>query len=99
MTISLKHQIWEGVKIFEKQDNHKSKTYKFTKTRKKRTQAKNRRKSSNHKKKNKKGKEQKKKHRINQKTRLKMAINTYLSIITPNFNGTCAPHLKTQSGT
>ena len=76
----------------------KSKTYKFTKTRKKRTQAKNRRKSSNHKKKNKKGKEQKKKHRINQKTRLKMAINTYLSIITPNFNGTCAPHLKTQSG-
>ena len=98
MTISLKHQIWEGVKIFEKQDNYKSKTYKFTKTRKKRTQAKNRRKSSNHKKKNKKGKEQKKKHRINQKTRLKMAINTYLSIITPNLNGTCAPHLKTQSG-
>ena len=82
MTISLKHQIWEGVKIFEKQDNHKSKTYnKFTKTRKKRTQAKNRRIHQTTKRKTKKEKKgtKKKNHRINQKTRFKMTINTYLS--------------------
>ena len=36
------------------------------------------------------------KHRINWKTRFKMAINTYLSIITLNVNGLNAP-IKRQS--
>ena len=40
---------------------------------------------------NQKRKEEKKKHRINWKTRFKMAINTYLSIITLNVNGLDAP--------
>ena len=39
----------------------------------------------------------KKKHKINRKTRFKMAINTYLSIITLNVNGLNAP-IKRQSG-
>ena len=39
----------------------------------------------------------KKKHRINWKTRFKMAINTYISIITLNVNGLNAP-IKRQSG-
>ena len=45
-------------------------------------------KSSNHRKKN---KGTKKKHRINWKTRFKMAINTYASIIILNVNGLNAP--------
>ena len=64
----------------------------FTKTQKKGTQAYYKRKSSNHKgksKKNKKG--TKKTSKINWKTRFKMAINTYLSIITLNVNGLNAP--------
>ena len=40
---------------------------------------------------NQKRKEEKKKHRINWKTRFKMAINTYLSIITLNVNGMNIP--------
>ena len=36
-------------------------------------------------------KRKKEKHRINWKTRFKTAINTYLSIITLNFNGLNAP--------
>ena len=47
---------------------------------------KHKRKSSNHKKKG-----TKKKHRINWKTRFKMAINTYVPIITLNVNGLNAP--------
>ena len=39
----------------------------------------------------------KKKPRINWKTRLKMAINTYVSIIILNVNGLSTP-IKTQSG-
>ena len=39
----------------------------------------------------------KEKHRINWKTRFKMAINAYLSIITLNINGLKAP-IKRQSG-
>ena len=38
-----------------------------------------------------------KRNRINWKTRFKMAINMYLSIITLNVNGLNAP-IKTQSG-
>ena len=49
----------------------------------------------NKKKKKKRKKKEKKrgeeKHRINWKTRFKMAINTYLSIITLNVNGLNAP--------
>ena len=40
---------------------------------------------------NKKKKRRKEKHRINWKTRFKMAINTYLSIITLNVSGLNAP--------
>ena len=43
------------------------------------------------KKKERKKKRRKEKHRINWKTRFKMAINTYLSIITLNVNGLNAP--------
>ena len=39
----------------------------------------------------KKDKGRKDKHRVNWKTRFKMAINTYLSIITLNVNGLNAP--------
>ena len=73
--------------ILEKQGNHKSKPNNtLTKTQKKRTQAQNKRKSSNQKK-----KRTKEKHRINWKIRFKMAINTYLSIITLNVNRLNAP--------
>ena len=41
-----------------------------------------------------KKKDRKEKHRINWKTRFKMAINTYLSIITLNVNGLNAPIKK-----
>ena len=60
----------------------------------KRREHKHKIKSSNHKRK-KKG--TKKKHRINWKTRFKMTINTYVSIITLNVNGLNAP-IKRQSG-
>ena len=39
----------------------------------------------------------KEKHRINWKTKFKMAVNTYLSVITLNVNALNAP-IKTQSG-
>ena len=78
--------------MLEKQSKHKSKKYNiFTKTQKKRTQAYYKRKPSNHKRKNKKKKKKYKinwkKYKINWKTRFKMAINTFLSIITLNVNG------------
>ena len=58
----------------------------FTKTKKKRHKHKIK---GNHPTTKKKG--TKEKHRINWKTRFKMAINTYLSIITLNVNGLNAP--------
>ena len=45
-----------------------------------------------------KKKKKKEKHRINWKTRFKMAINTYLSIITLNVNGLNAPSKRHKSG-
>ena len=48
------------------------------------------RKSSNHNKKNKK-KMTRKKYKMNGKTRFKMVINTYQSVITINVNGLNAP--------
>ena len=43
-------------------------------------------------------KEKKKKHRINWKTRVTMAINTYLSIIILNVNGLNAPIKRHRMG-
>ena len=66
---------------------HKSKTYnRFTNTEKKGTQAYNKRKTTSYKRKNKKKKRTKKNYKKNWKTRIRMAISTYLSIITLNVN-------------
>ena len=70
-----------------KKSNHKLKPNNtFINTKKKRTQGYNKRKSSNQKKKG-----TKKKQRINGKTRFKLAINKYLSIINLNVNKLYTP--------
>jgi len=87
------------VNIFEKQSNHKSKTYnRLTETKKKK-----KRENINiiqkkiikpQKEKQKGNRETKKKYKINGKTQFKMAINMYLLIITLNVNELNAPIKK-----
>ena len=67
--------------MLEKQGNHKSETYnRFTKPKRREQKHKIRGNQTT------KGKKEKK-HKINWKTRFKMAINIYLSLITLNFSG------------
>ena len=81
------------VNVLEKQGNHKSKTdNRFTKTKRRDHKHNIKANHKNHKRKNKKKKkETKRKYKINEKTQFKMAINTYLSIITLKVNGLNAP--------
>ena len=86
MTIRLKQadkQVSERVNILEKQGNHKSKTYnRFTKTKKNKSTI--QKKIIKSQKEKERDKEEIKHHG---KIRFKIAINTYLSIVTLNVNG------------
>ena len=87
MTIRKKQADIGRLNLLKKQGNHKSKpNITVTKTEKYSKY------KINH-----SAKKRKEKHRINQKTRFKMEINTYLSIITLNANRRDAP-TKRQSG-
>ena len=86
------------VNIFEKQSNHKSKTYnRLTETKKKKRENINiiqKKIIKPQKEKQKGNREKKKKYKINGKTQFKMAINMYLLIITLNVNELNAPIKK-----
>ena len=88
MTTYLKQvDILEGLNILEKQGNHSSKTYNRFTQKKQGTISIIQKTIS----KPQKEKETKKKYKINGKTIFKLAINIYLSTITPNVNGLNAP--------